>query len=134
MVVTSRRVVWKLVAVALLAAGGCDSDDDVDAGQQSSTVTTKVDHETTDLIARFRVHFEHEVTSPTSCPVRRTDFIDLSVGEPASWRWEYGDGQTRTEQSPSFDLLIFGQITLTVTDADGSTSSSTRMIAPPPEC
>lgn len=97
-------------------------------------MTTNVDRPATALIARFRVHFEHEITSPTSCPVRRTEFIDLSVGEPTSWLWEYGDGRSRTEENPTFDLLIFGEVTLTVTDADGTTSSTTRMIAPPPEC
>ncbi len=116
----------------MLLLGACNSDDDAIDGREPSTATTGDEQSGQALIARFRVHFEHEITSPTSCPVRRTEFIDLSVGEPTSWLWEYGDGRSRTEQNPTFGLLIFGEVTLTVTDADGSTSTTTRMIGPRP--
>ncbi len=31
---------------------------------------------------------------------RLTAFQDRSYGAPSSWRWEFGDGQTSTEQHP----------------------------------
>ena len=47
--------------------------------------------------------------------------------EPYSWYWEFGDGSTSDEQFPTHNYLSEGEfpVTLTVTDANGSTASDT---------
>ncbi|MEA2464661.1 MAG: hypothetical protein QOJ98_2408 [Acidobacteriota bacterium] len=51
---------------------------------------------------------------------------DQSTGNPASWLWEFGDGDTSTEQNPVHTYSVAGNYTvkLTVTNADGSNSAS----------
>ena len=49
-------------------------------------------------------------------------FTDLSTGEPTSWKWEFGDGETSTVQNPSYTYERPGSYTvkLTATNAQGS--------------
>ena len=51
-------------------------------------------------------------------------FTDLSTGSPASWKWEFGDGEISSEQNPIHEYDIAGEFTvrLTVTNANGSDS------------
>jgi len=51
---------------------------------------------------------------------------DQSTGNPTSWLWEFGDGDTSTEQNPVHSYSVAGDYTvkLTVTNADGSNSAS----------
>lgn len=50
------------------------------------------------------------------------NFQDASSGGPASWLWDFGDGNTSTEQNPSHTYTAPGSYTvcLTVTNAAGS--------------
>jgi chitodextrinase len=45
--------------------------------------------------------------------------------EPYNWSWDFGDGNTSTEQLPTHYYLMEGEyiVNLTVTDANGSTAS-----------
>ncbi|GAB1467364.1 hypothetical protein MASR2M64_00290 [Candidatus Cloacimonadota bacterium] len=43
------------------------------------------------------------------------DFIDATLGNPDYWLWEYGDGQTSTEQSPDHQYLQAGTYTVRLT-------------------
>jgi chitodextrinase len=45
--------------------------------------------------------------------------------EPYSWHWDFGDGETATEQFPQHQYLAEGvyQVILTVTDAEGNVST-----------
>ncbi|HEV2951316.1 MAG TPA: PKD domain-containing protein, partial [Actinomycetota bacterium] len=56
------------------------------------------------------------------------DFTDTSAGEPTVWAWDFGDGTTSSAQNPSHTYSTPGTytVTLTVTDADGFTSTKTR--------
>ena len=49
-------------------------------------------------------------------------FTDQSTGSPASWLWNFGDGNTSTAQSPShtYSAVESYDVTLTATNAEGS--------------
>jgi hypothetical protein len=53
-------------------------------------------------------------------------FTDLSTGGPTSWMWDFGDGATSTEQSPShvFDAPGTYEVSLTVSNDGGSDTAS----------
>jgi PKD repeat protein len=49
-------------------------------------------------------------------------FADLSTGSPMSWKWDFGDGATSTEQNPTHVYKVEGtyDVSLTVTNSYGS--------------
>ena len=66
-------------------------------------------------------------------------FTDLSTGDPASWQWEFGDGDVSDEQNPMHIYNFEGEFTvkLTVTNGAGSdTEVKTGLISadPPGDC
>jgi PKD repeat protein len=79
------------------------------------------------------MYFEYETTpgppvtdfsgDPTSGQAPLTvNFTDLSVGDPTSWDWDFGDGNTSTDQNPTHQYAANGTYTvsLTATNAYGS--------------
>ncbi|RJP43619.1 MAG: PKD domain-containing protein [Desulfobacteraceae bacterium] len=60
-------------------------------------------------------------TGPKSLTVQ---FTDQSTGNPTSWGWDFGDGNTSTERNPKHTYLTAGTFTvsLTVTNAEGADS------------
>jgi hypothetical protein len=56
-------------------------------------------------------------------------FKDQSIGKIASWKWEFGDNETSTEQNPIHTYKTAGAYTvvLTVTGEDGATSRFSRV-------
>jgi PKD repeat protein len=69
-------------------------------------------------------------------------FTDLSTGSPTSWKWDFGDGSTSTEQNPVHVYQQEGayDVTLTVsnsygTDTEKKTGASplvtTQVVTPP---
>ena len=50
------------------------------------------------------------------------DFTDASTGSPTTWSWDFGDGDTSTDQNPTHVFTSPGTYTvaLTVTNDDGS--------------
>jgi len=50
------------------------------------------------------------------------NFIDQSTGNPSGWQWDFGDGETSTQQNPSHIYSDLGTytVTLTVTNTYGS--------------
>lgn len=65
-------------------------------------------------------NFSADVTSGI-VPVS-VNFTDLSQNFPSSWAWDFGDGFSSTEQSPSHTYTTVGSysVTLDVTNASGS--------------
>ncbi len=55
-------------------------------------------------------------------------FSDISVGNPVSWRWDFGDGNTSTQQHPRHSYLTPGNYTVSLTVADGG-SPVTQTVA-----
>jgi PKD repeat protein len=53
-------------------------------------------------------------------------FTDLSSGSPTSWRWDFGDGESSTEQNPQHTYTSPGTyiVSLTATNAAGSNTSA----------
>ena len=53
-------------------------------------------------------------------------FTDASAGRPTSWKWDFGDGTTSTQQNPSHSYTTAGSftVTLTVSNAYGSDSET----------
>jgi PKD repeat protein len=51
-------------------------------------------------------------------------FQDMSTGNPATWRWDFGDGSTSADRNPSHPYTKAGTygVTLTVTNAYGSST------------
>ncbi|AKB43006.1 PKD domain-containing protein [Methanosarcina vacuolata] len=61
--------------------------------------------------------------SPTSGKVPlKVAFTDTSTGSPTSWKWDFGDGTTSTQQNPTHKYSKVGNYTvkLTATNAAGS--------------
>ncbi len=54
-------------------------------------------------------------------------FADTSTGNPVAWAWDFGDGTTSPEQHPQHHFAGAGtyEVSLTVTDVDGSTDTFT---------
>lgn len=62
-------------------------------------------------------------------------FADTSTNTPTSWSWDFGDGSPPdTAQNPTHRYQSAGQktVTLTVTNADGSSTTSTVVIVAGP--
>jgi len=49
-------------------------------------------------------------------------FTDLSTGNVTSWLWDFGDGETSTEQNPTHTYAASGSYTVSLTVSDGATS------------
>ncbi len=58
--------------------------------------------------------------------VDRSDFGPI-VGSPRSWKWEFGDGNTSTAQSPTHVYAQTGLYEITLTVSDGNCESVTRL-------
>lgn len=53
-------------------------------------------------------------------------FSDKSIGVPTSWKWDFGDGATSTEQNPKHTYTTLGTytVTLTASNKDGSDTTA----------
>ena len=51
-------------------------------------------------------------------------FTDRSTGAPTSWAWDFGDGSTSTDQSPSHTYATAGQFNVSLSVDDGTNSDS----------
>jgi PKD repeat protein len=59
------------------------------------------------------------------------NFTDQSTGNPTSWAWNFGDGNSATGQNPTHTYSQAGTytVTLTVTDANGCTNTTTQQVS-----
>jgi PKD repeat protein len=101
----------------------------------SYTVTAS--HQVSGLVpAPVQAYFSYSAYVTPPMPGTTIYFTDQSLGTPTSWQWNFGDGLSSTLQSPTHNYTSAEDydITLTVTNAAGSTSSLTKQIhvAPAP--
>ena len=99
-------------------------------GDGDSYRETKVDYVT---VADTRPIADFSAT-PTSGPEPlQVNFTDLSTSNDGitSWTWNFGDGETSTKQNPTHKFPDDGtfNVSLTVTDADGSTDTITKQVS-----
>lgn len=68
------------------------------------------------------------------CAGQPVQFTGAATGNIISWLWNFGNGATNGSQSPSQTYLMDGPytVTLTVTDAEGCTATSTQNIVVEP--
>jgi len=74
----------------------------------------------------FSPEVYHANTYGGSVPTKTVSFVDNSTGSPTSWLWDFGDGNTSTEQNPThvYDLGGGYTVNLTVKNAVGSNTTS----------
>ncbi|MEE4271482.1 MAG: PKD domain-containing protein [Thermoanaerobaculales bacterium] len=78
-----------------------------------------------------------EWTPPTPTVGQLISFTDTSTGDPTSWAWDFGDGETSVEQNPTHAFASEGefQVSLSVENDDGSdTVSNTFTVGPSSGC
>src|SRR5690606_19994267 len=63
-----------------------------------------------------------------SCVGDTVFFTDKSISTPDSWLWNFGDGQTSTQQNPSHLYYLDGNYYVTLTATKGSTSLTSDSI------
>ena len=80
-----------------------------------------------DVIATFNYEIQ-SAGSPYA-----VQFTDLSTGAPVSWQWQFGDGDTSTEQNPVHSYAQRGNysISVTVKNAYGNENSKSLEITVP---
>lgn len=54
------------------------------------------------------------------------NFTDESTGNVTTWLWDFGDGNTSTDQNPSHTYATAGDYTVSLTVTDGDTQSDTE--------
>ena len=59
-------------------------------------------------------------------------FQDMSLGNPTSWAWTFGDGRASSERSPAHTYAAAGSyiVTLKVSNPDGQDTTSQRITVP----
>ena len=125
-----------LVLVFVVAGAAVVSvldDGDPNAGTASTTSTVEP------LVADFEWDYDLTQTQGTACGFGTTYLFDRSSGEPTSWRWEFPDGSTSTEQNPIVesgrtvftrdDGTIIREVILTVS-RDGQRETVGRQVFP----
>ena len=56
------------------------------------------------------------------------DFYDLSLGAPTTWAWDFGDGNTSTEQNPTHTYAAAGTYTVSLAVSGPNCQSSFELI------
>jgi len=82
------------------------------------------------FVARAQLKADFTPSKPGDCESLITRFNDNSTGNPVSWQWNFGNGATSTQQSPSASYTAPGtyKVTLTVKDAAGNSSSAEKTV------
>jgi len=52
------------------------------------------------------------------------NLMDRSTGNPTSWEWNFGDGNTSTDQNPNHTYTVAGNYSITLSVSDGTNTDS----------
>ena len=110
-------LLFSLFSASVLAAG-----ESTQYSNDNATVTTSEDTTPSEDITPSADFTANPTTGNAPLTVQ---FTDLSTGSPTSWSWNFGDGQTSAEKSPSHTFTNAGTYTVVLT-ASGSGGSSTN--------
>jgi len=68
----------------------------------------------------------------SNCTLFECSFLDGSSGGPTSWLWDFGDGNTSTEQLPTHTYADYGvyTVSLTVSNDGGVTTDTYERVIP----
>ena len=116
-----------LVIASLVLVAACG---DGDSAERTTTTGTAVP-----LVADFEFTFDLEHPSPTFCAAVNWVYTDTSTGGPTVWLWDFGDGDTSTEQNPQRASIPFNsEVTLTITRGDDEASVTKDVMELVPVC
>ena len=69
------------------------------------------------------------ITSTEGCGSLLVEFQDLSVGNPTTWLWDFGNGNTSSLQNPLAVYNIAGNYNVTLTVADSLTDDTKTIVS-----
>jgi PKD repeat protein len=101
-----------------------------DAFNMTSSITMPVSVQLPDApVAYFSYSLVDDGTN------RTVQFVDESSNTPVSWFWYFGENYTSTEVNPLYTYQLFGsyQVSLTVSNAGGTSSYVQNITLPTPE-
>ena len=110
-------------------------------GQYTVKLTAKNETESTDEEIKITVNPEPIVASFTADPTSGiapldVQFTDTSSGTPTSWKWDFDDGDSSTNQNTSHTFATNGTYVVNLTvykdGVDSNTSSRTIIVNPAP--
>lgn len=74
---------------------------------------------TLDIIIAPFVKAVFDSTMSAACDFATVNFTDLSIGNPTSWWWDFGDGTYSTQQNPSYTYNSAGVYNVTLAATNG---------------
>ena len=78
-----------------------------------NTYTNCIDSSLRILFVRPKPTANFSAPVRTKCePNLLVNFQDLSTGNPTSWEWDFGDGNTSTLQNPAHNYTLYGNFTV----------------------
>jgi PKD repeat protein len=136
------------VGTVIMRDAAADSLNDATTSKQSVTSATglvvlasnlathRYWHADIELGAATTVPASSFTASPTSGKAPLTvQFTDTSTGAPTTWKWNFGDGTTSTEQNPQHTFATAGQFVVRMTASNtvgtGSEASQTITVTSP---
>ena len=100
------------------------------AGSYTCTISLNGQTNSADTQVEVYAQPNANFTATSVCHGNSTQFTNSSTTNPAnqtmSYEWDFGDGQTSTQQNPSHQYAAAGNYTVTLTSSCGGTCTSTK--------
>ncbi len=111
------------LVIALHNLGGCNANGGSNSGERVSDILGILNDQSLVPIltceggSEPNAAFGHEINCLT------VQFTDQSGGRPTGWNWNFGDGQTSSQQNPSHTYNGYGTYTVTLTASNDNGTS-----------